>query len=104
MYGPVEVQYFPEVAAAGLEVLRQQASHEQLKRYIRKQQNRQLTPEDAELLLFELEYLLAEQASRLLALLKRLVQSIAELVLRHSICSLHISDWCIPVPRCTVLV
>ena len=75
MHSPVEVQYFPEVAAAGMEVLRQEASHEQLKRYIRKQQNRQLTPEDAELLLFELVYLLAEQASVLLVLLTRLADA-----------------------------
>ena len=78
MYGPVEVTFFPEVAAAGLEVLRQEASHEQLKRYIRKQQNRQLTPEDAELLLFELVYLLAEQASVLFVLLTRLRQPLMQ--------------------------
>ena len=76
MYGLVEVTFFPEVAAAGLEVLRQEASHEQLKRYIRKQQNRQLTPE--ELLLFELVYLLTEQASVLFVLLTRLRQPLMQ--------------------------
>ena len=63
MFGPVEVKHFPEVAAAGFEVLRQEASYEELKRYIRKQQDRQRTPADAELVTFELVYLLAERVS-----------------------------------------
>ena len=62
MFGPVEVKHFPHVAAAGLEVLRLESSHEELKRYIRKQRDRQLTLEDAELCTFELVYLLAEKA------------------------------------------
>ena len=61
MFGPVEVKHFPEVAAAGFEVLRQQASYEELKRYLRKQQDRQLTAEASELVTFELVYLLAER-------------------------------------------
>lgn len=65
MFGPVEVKHFPEVAAAGFEVLRYEASHEELKRYFRKQQDRQLTAEDAELVTFELVYLLAEQVQKL---------------------------------------
>ncbi len=63
MFGPVEVKYFPDVAAAGFEVLRQDASHEELRRYLRKQQDRQLTAEDAEVVTFELVYLLAENVS-----------------------------------------
>lgn len=66
MFGPVEVKHFPEVAAAGFEVLRQEASHDELKRYLRKQQDRQLTAEDSELVTFELVYLLAEQVCALL--------------------------------------
>ncbi|DBA95870.1 hypothetical protein WJX77_002544 [Trebouxia sp. C0004] len=61
MFGPVEVKHFPEVAAAGFEILHQEASREELKRYLRKQQDRQLTAEGAELVTFELVYLLAEQ-------------------------------------------
>ncbi|DBB18902.1 TPA: hypothetical protein ACH3X3_000484 [Trebouxia sp. C0006] len=61
MFGPVEVKHFPEVAAAGFEILRHEASREELKRYLRKQQDRQLTAEGAELVTFELVYLLAEQ-------------------------------------------
>ena len=65
MFGPVEVKHFPEVAAAGFEILRHTASREELKRYLRKQQDRQLTAEDAELVTFELVYLLAEQVQQL---------------------------------------
>lgn len=65
MFGAVEVKYFPDVAAAGLEVLRHEASHEELKRYIKKQQDRQLTEADAELITFELVYLLAEKVCTL---------------------------------------
>ncbi len=65
MFGPVEVKHFPEVAAAGFEILRHEASREELKRYLRKQQDRQLTAEGAELVTFELVYLLAEQVQRL---------------------------------------
>ncbi|DBA75933.1 TPA: hypothetical protein ACH3X2_008992 [Trebouxia sp. C0005] len=61
MFGPVEVKHFPEVAATGFEILRHESSHEELKRYLRKQQDRQLTAEGAELETFELVYLLAEQ-------------------------------------------
>lgn len=61
MFGPVEVKHFPEVAAAGFEVLRHEASHDELKRYLRKQQDRQPMAEGAELVTFELVYLLAEQ-------------------------------------------
>ena len=65
MFGPVEVKHFPEVAAAGFEILRHEASREELKRFLRKQQERQLTAEDAELVTFELVYLLAEQVQQL---------------------------------------
>ncbi|KAL3153705.1 hypothetical protein ABBQ32_013302 [Trebouxia sp. C0010 RCD-2024] len=53
--------FFPDVAAAALEVLRQQVSTEELKRYLRKLHDRQINPEQAELVTFELVYLLAER-------------------------------------------
>ena len=53
--------FFPSVAAAALEVLRQQVSTEELKRYMRKLHDRQLNPEQAELVTFELVYSLAER-------------------------------------------
>lgn len=55
--------FFPDVAAAALEVLRQQVSTEELKRYLRKLHDRQINPEQAELVTFELVYLLAERVS-----------------------------------------
>ena len=54
-------QYFPDVAAGALEVVRQDASVEELKRYMRKLHDRQISPEQAELVTFELVYLLAER-------------------------------------------
>ncbi|KAL3140399.1 hypothetical protein ABBQ38_004659 [Trebouxia sp. C0009 RCD-2024] len=54
-------QFFPDVAAAALEVLRQQVSTEELKRYLRKLHDRQINSEQAELVTFELVYLLAER-------------------------------------------
>lgn len=56
-------QAFPDVAAAALEVLRQQASSEELKRYMRKLHDCQATAEQAELVTFELVHLLAEWVS-----------------------------------------
>ena len=54
-------QYFPDVAAAALEVLRDQVSTEELKRYMRKLHDHQVNPEQADLVTFELVYLLAER-------------------------------------------
>ena len=54
-------QYFPDIAAAALEVLRDQVSTEELKRYMRKLHDHQINPEQAELVTFELVYLLAER-------------------------------------------
>ena len=54
-------QYFPDVAAAALEVLRDQVSTEELKRYMRKLHDHQSNPEQADLVTFELVYLLAER-------------------------------------------
>lgn len=54
-------QYFPDVAAAALEVLRDQVSTEELKRYMRKLHDHQINPEQAALVTFELVYLLAER-------------------------------------------
>lgn len=58
--------FFPDVAAAAFEVLRQQVSTEELKRYLRKLHDRQINPEQAELVTFELVYLLAELVMLLL--------------------------------------
>lgn len=58
------VDYFQQVGAAGYEVLYHQASFDELKRYLRKLQNHQPVPEDAEIVLLELTYLLAENVSR----------------------------------------
>ena len=57
--------FFPDVAAAALEVLRQQVPTEELKRYLRKLHDRQINPAQAELVTFELVYLLAERVRML---------------------------------------
>ena len=54
-------QHFPDIAAAALEVLRDQTSTEELKRYMRKLHDHQINSEQAELVTFELVYLLAER-------------------------------------------
>lgn len=56
-------QYFPDVAAAALEVLRQQVTTEELKRFLRKMHDHQINPEQAEFATFELVYTLAERVS-----------------------------------------
>ena len=61
MPGVKTAQYFPDVATAALEVLRQGASIDELKRYMRKLHDRQHNAEQAELVTFELVYLLAER-------------------------------------------
>lgn len=56
-------QYFPDIAAAALEVLRPQISTEELKRFIRKMHDHQINPEQAQFATFELVCTLAEQVS-----------------------------------------
>ena len=62
--GGLFADYFQQVGAAGYEVLYHQASFDELKRYLRKLQNHQPVPEDAEIVLLEMTYLLAEHVSK----------------------------------------
>lgn len=61
--GGLVADYFQKVGAAGYEALYHQASFDELKRYLRKLQNHQSGPEDAEIVLLETTYLLAEHVS-----------------------------------------
>lgn len=55
--------YFQRVGAAGYEALYHQASFDELKRYLRKLQHHQPIPKEAETVLLETTYLLAEHVS-----------------------------------------
>lgn len=67
--GGLFADYFQQVGAAGYEILYHQASFDELKRYLRKLQNHQPVPEDAENVLLEMTYLLAEHVSKFVSCL-----------------------------------